>query len=195
VSSTVQPRFGVSRIRQEYFSVALSLEGKKTVVAEVAELARNAHSVIAAEYRGLTVAEMTSLRVQARAAAVHVRVVRNTLARRALQDTEYECMSDRLIGPLVLAFSENEPASAARVMRDFAKGNNKLDIKLAAFGGQLIEANQLGVLANLPTRDEALSMLLSVLLAPASKLVRTLAEPHARVVRTLAAVREQREAA
>jgi large subunit ribosomal protein L10 len=185
----------VSRIRQEYFSVALSLEGKKAVVAEVAELARNAHSVVAAEYRGLTVAEMTALRVQARAAAVHVRVVRNTLARRALQDTEYECMSDRLIGPLVLAFSENEPASAARVMRDFAKDNDKLDIKLGAFGGQLIEADQLDVLASLPTRDEALSMLLSVLLAPASKLVRTLAEPHARVVRTLAAVREQREAA
>jgi large subunit ribosomal protein L10 len=195
VSSTVQSRFGVSRIRQEYFSVALSLEGKKAVVAEVAELARNAHSVVAAEYRGLTVAEMTALRVQARAAAVHVRVVRNTLARRALQDTEYECMSDRLIGPLVLAFSENEPASAARVMRDFAKDNDKLDIKLGAFGGQLIEAEQLDVLASLPTRDEALSMLLSVLLAPASKLVRTLAEPHARVVRTLAAVREQREAA
>ena len=175
--------------------MALSLEGKKAVVAEVAEVARSAHSVIAAEYRGLTVAEMTSLRVKAREAAVKVRVVRNTLARRALQGTEFECMTDRLIGPLVLAFSEKEPASAARVMRDFAKENNKLDIKLAAFAGQLIEANQLDVLANLPTRDEALSQFLSLLLAPASKLVRTLAEPQARVVRTLAAVREQREAA
>ena len=175
--------------------MALSLEGKKAVVAEVAEVARKAHSVIAAEYRGLTVAEMTALRVKAREAAVHVRVVRNTLARRALQDTEFECMSDHLIGPLVLAFSENEPAAAARVMRDFAKANNKLDIKLAAFGGQLIDGNQIDVLANLPTRDEALSQLLSVLLAPASKLVRTLAEPQARVVRTLAAFGEQREAA
>jgi large subunit ribosomal protein L10 len=185
----------MGRKRQEYFSVALSLEGKKAVVAEVMEIARGAHSVVAAEYRGLTVAEMTSLRVKARESAVHVRVIRNTLARRALQGTEFECLSDRLIGPLVLAFSENEPAAAARVMRDFAKTNNKLDIKLAAFGGQLIESSQLDVLANLPTRDEALSQLMSVLLAPASKLVRTLAEPHARVVRTVAAVCEKRETA
>lgn len=175
--------------------MALSLEGKKAVVAEVAEVARNAHSVVAAEYRGLSVADMTSLRVKAREAAVRVRVVRNTLARRALQDTEFECMADRLIGPLVLAFSENEPAAAARVMRDFAKTNDKLDIKLAAFGGQVMEGNEIDVLASLPTRDEALSKLLSVLLAPASKLVRTLAEPQARVVRTMAAVAEKREAA
>ena len=175
--------------------MALSLEGKKAVVAEVAGVAQTAHSVVAAEYRGLTVAEMTDLRVKARESDVRVRVVRNTLARRALKDTEFECLADRLIGPLVLAFSEKEPASAARVMRDFAKANNKLDIKLAAFGGQLIEANQLDVLASLPTREEALSQLLSVMLAPASKLVRTLAEPHARVVRTVNAVREQRETA
>ncbi len=175
--------------------MALSLEGKKAVVAEVAEVARNAQSVVAAEYRGLTVADMTSLRVKARDAAVRVRVVRNTLARRALQDTEFECMADRLIGPLVLAFSENEPAAAARVMRDFAKTNDKLDIKLAAFGGQVMEGSEIDVLASLPTRDEALSKLLSVLLAPASKLVRTLAEPQARVVRTMAAVAEKREAA
>lgn len=175
--------------------MALSLEGKKAVVAEVAEIARSAHSVIAAEYRGLTVAEMTSLRVKAREAAVHVRVVRNTLARLALQGTEFECVSDRLIGPLVLAFSEKEPAAAARVIRDFCKVNSKLDVKFAAFGGQMIDGSQLDVLANLPTRDEALSQLLSVLLAPVSKLVRTLAEPHARVVRTLAAVGEKRETA
>lgn len=181
--------------RQEIFSVALSLEGKKTVVAEVAEIARGAHSVIAAEYRGMTVAEMTALRVKAREAAVHVRVVRNTLARRALQDTEFECMSEQLVGPLVLAFSEEEPGSAARVMRDFSKGNNKLVIKAAAFGGQVIDGTQIDVLATLPTREEALAKLLSVMLAPVSKLVRTLAEPQARVVRTLAAVRDKREAA
>jgi large subunit ribosomal protein L10 len=175
--------------------VALSLEGKKVVVAEVAEIARGAHSVVAAEYRGLTVADMTALRVKAREAAVHVRVVRNTLARRALQDTDFECMSERLVGPLVLAFSQNEPASGARVMRDFAKSNDKLVIKVAAFAGQVIDGTQIDVLASLPTREEALSQLLSVLLAPASKLVRTLAEPHARVVRTLSAMREKREAA
>jgi large subunit ribosomal protein L10 len=175
--------------------VALSLEGKKAVVAEVAEMARGAHSVIAAEYRGLTVADMTALRVKAREAAVHVRVVRNTLARRALQDTEFECMSEQLIGPLVLAFSQEEPSSAARVMRDFSKSNAKLVIKAAAFGGQVIDGTQIEVLASLPTREEALAKLLSVILAPVSKLVRTLAEPQARVVRTLAAVRDKREAA
>ena len=175
--------------------MALSLEGKKAVVAEVAELARGAHSVIAAEYRGLSVADMTALRVKARDAAVHVRVVRNTLARRALQDTEFECMSEQLVGPLVLAFSQEEPASAARVMRDFSKANQKLVIKLAAFGGKVIDGTDIDVLASLPTREEALSQLLSVLLAPAGKLVRTLAEPRARLARTLGAVRDQREAA
>ncbi len=175
--------------------MALSLEGKKAVVAEVAGVAQTAHSVVAAEYRGLTVAEMTELRVKARESAVAVRVVRNTLARRALADTEFECMSEQLIGPLVLAFSQEEPGSAARVMRDFSKDNKDLVIKLAAFGGQVIDGGDIDVLANLPTREEALSKLLSVLLAPASKLVRTLAEPQARVVRTLAAARDQREAA
>jgi len=175
--------------------VALSLAGKKAVVAEVAEVARAAHSVVAAEYRGLTVSDMTALRVKARESSVYVRVVRNTLAQRALRDTDFECMSERLIGPLVLAFSQEEPASAARVMRDFSKGNNKLVIKLASFGGQVLEAGDIDVLANLPTREEALAQLMSVLLAPASKLVRTLAEPQARVVRTLAAVRDKREAA
>ncbi len=175
--------------------MALSLETKKTVVAEVAEAARNAHSIIAAEYSGLTVADMTALRVKAKESAVSVRVVRNTLARRAFKDTEFECMSERLVGPLVLAFSREEPGSGARVLRDFSKSNEKLVIKMAAFGGQLIEGDQIDVLANLPTREEALSQLMSVLLAPATKLVRTLAEPQARVVRTLAAVRDQREAA
>lgn len=175
--------------------MALSLEGKMAVVAEVAEMARSAHSVVAAEYRGLSVSQMTALRVRAREAAVQVRVVRNTLARRAFQDTEFECMSERLVGPLVLAFSQEEPASGARVMRDFSRENQHLVIKLAAFGGQLIEGENIDVLASLPTREEALSQLMSVLLAPATQLARTLAEPQARLVRTLAAVRDQREAA
>ena len=175
--------------------MALSLQGKKAVVAEVAEVARAAHSVVAAEYRGLSVSAMTALRVKARESSVYVRVVRNTLARRALEDTDFACMSERLVGPLVLAFSQEEPAAAARVMRDFSKSNDKLVIRLAAFGGQVIEAGDIDVLASLPTREEALSQLMSVLLAPASKLVRTLAEPRARLVRTVAAVRDQREAA
>ena len=175
--------------------MALSLEGKKAVVAEVAEMARSAHSVVAAEYRGLSVAQMTDLRVKAREASVQVRVVRNTLARLAFQDTEFECMSERLVGPLVLAFSQEEPASGARVLRDFSKANDKLVITAAAFGGQVLDGGDIDVLASLPTREEALSQLLSVLMAPANKLVRTLAEPQARVVRVLAASNDQREAA
>lgn len=175
--------------------MALTLERKKAVVSEVSEVARQAHSAIAAEYRGLSVEEMTDLRVQARNSGVYMRVVRNTLARRALEDTEFACMRDRLTGPLVLAFSREEPGSAARVMRDFAKGNDKLVIKLVAFGGNLFEGSQVDVLASLPTLDEARAQLLSALLAPASKLVRTLAEPRAKLVRTLDAVRGKLETA
>lgn len=174
--------------------MALSLEGKKTVVSEVAEVARAAHSVIAAEYRGLTVGEMTALRVKARDSGVHIRVVRNTLARRALQDTDFECMNERLVGPLVLAFSKEEPGSAARLMRDFSKDNKNLVIKLVSFGGQLYEAGDIDVLANLPTRDEALAQLLGVLMAPASKLARTLNEAPAMLVRVLDAHREKQAA-
>jgi large subunit ribosomal protein L10 len=176
------------------FSVALSLEGKKAVVEEVAEVARGAHSVIAAEYRGLTVGEMTALRVKARESGVYVRVVRNTLARRALQDTDFECMNERLVGPLVLAFSQEEPGSAARVMRDFSKGNDKLVIKMVSFGGQLYEARDIETLASLPTREEALAQLLGVLMAPASKLARTLNEAPSMLVRVLDA-RSKAEAA
>ncbi len=137
--------------------MALSLEGKKTVIAEVAEIAQQAHSVVAAEYRGLTVSELTELRVKARQSGVYLRVVRNTLARRAFKDTDFECMSERLIGPLILGFSQREPGSAARVMRDYSKINDKLVIKLAAFGGQVLESADINVLANLPTREEALA--------------------------------------
>lgn len=174
--------------------MALSLEGKKAVVAEVAEVAREAHSVIAAEYRGLTVGEMTALRVKARESGVYVRVVRNTLARRALEDTDFECMNERLVGPLVLAFSQEEPGSAARLMRDFSKANDKLVIKLVSFGGQLYEAGDIEKLASLPTREEALAQLLGVLMAPANKLARTLNEAPSMLVRVLDA-RSKAEAA
>jgi large subunit ribosomal protein L10 len=175
--------------------VALTLEGKKAVVSEVSEVARQAHSAIAAEYRGLSVEEMTDLRVQARNSGVYMRVVRNTLARRALEDTDFACMRESLTGPLVLAFSREEPGSAARVMRDFAKGNDKLVIKLVAFGGNLFEASKVDALASLPTLDEARAQLLSTMLGPASKVARILAEPRARLVRTLDAVREKLAAA
>lgn len=169
----------------------LNLDAKKAVVAEVSEVARQAHSVVAADYRGLSVAEMTQLRVEAKNAGVYLRVVRNTLARRAVADTEFACLHDGLVGNLVLAFSREEPSSAARLIRDFAKGNEKLEVRLVSFGGQLLEPSQIDRLANLPTREEALSQLLAVMLAPAAKLVRTLAEPRARLARTIGAYRDR----
>lgn len=168
----------------------LNLEAKKAVVEEVSAVAKQAHSAIAADYRGMSVAEMTQLRVQARNAGVYMRVVRNTLARRAMENTQFACMRDGLVGPLVLAFSQEEPSSVARVIRDFAKGNEKLKVRLVSFGGALLDPSQIERLANLPTREEALAQLMSVMLAPAQKLVRTLAEPRARLVRTLGAYRD-----
>lgn len=175
--------------------MALSLEQKKTVVTEVASVAQDAHSALAVEYRGLTVAEMTDLRVKARNAGVYLRVVRNTLARRALEDTEFACMREALVGPLLLAFSQADPGAAARVVEEYAKGNDKLVVKLVAFGGKLLPPEDISVLANLPTREQALATLLSVMNAPVTKLVRTIAEPHSRLVRTVASVRDQKQAA
>ncbi len=173
----------------------LTLEAKKAVVAEVHEVARAAHSAVAAEYIGLTVAQMTQLRVQARNSGVYVRVVRNTLARRALEDTDFACMRDGLVGPLVLAFSREEPGAAARVIKDFSKANDKLIVKLISVEGKLLEPNAIDTLASLPTKDEAIAQLMSVMIAPISKFVRTLAEPHSRLVRTLGAIRDQKQAA
>ena len=124
--------------------MALTLEEKQTVVAEVAEVAASAHSAVAAEYRGLSVSEMTDLRQKARAANVYLRVVKNTLARRAVAGTEFESMGDALQGPLMLAFSREEPGSAARVLRDFAKDNDKLVPKLVSVGGQTMDGSEIG---------------------------------------------------
>ena len=169
--------------------MALSLEQKKAVVEDVAEVARSAQSAVAAEYRGLTVAEMTELREKAKQSGVYLRVVRNTLARRAVEGTQFECVQDRLSGPLVLAFSRDEPGAAARVIRDYAKSNEKLNVAFVAFDGRALDALAIDQLASLPSRDEALSMLMSVLMAPATKLARTIAEPHAGLVRVVDAMR------
>jgi large subunit ribosomal protein L10 len=179
----------------EVVEVPLSFEGKKAVVAEVHEVAKSAHSAVAAEYIGLTVAQMTQLRVQARNSGVYVRVVRNTLARRALEDTEFACMREDLVGPLVLAFSKEEPGAAARVIKDFSKTNDKLVVKLVSVEGKLLEPSAIDTLASLPTKEEAIAQLMSVVIAPITKFVRTLAEPHSRLVRTLAAIRDQKQAA
>ncbi len=173
----------------------LTLEDKKAIVAEVAERARQAHSAIAAEYRGLTVAEMTELRRSAREAGVYLRVVKNTLARRALEGTEFDCMRESLSGPLLLAFSGEEPAAPARVLTDFAKEHEQLVIRIVALRGKLLAPEDAERLAKMPTRDEAIAMLMSVMKAPVEKLARTLAEPANKLARTLAAVRDQKEAA
>jgi large subunit ribosomal protein L10 len=175
--------------------VPLTLEQKKSVVAEVADIAQKASSVVAAEYRGLTVAEITGLREEARRADVYLRVVPNRLAYRALEGTDFACIRDSLVRPLILAFSRKEATDCARVMSDFAKTNEKLIVKFAAYGGKLLKGADINVLASMPTREVALAMLLSMMKAPIAKFVRTLAEPHSRLVRTVDAVRKQKEAA
>jgi large subunit ribosomal protein L10 len=175
--------------------VALNLESKKQVVSEVAAIAAEAHSAIAAEYRGLSVDDMTLLRAKAREDKVHIRVVKNTLARRAVQGTEFECMQEGLTGPLVLAFSQEDPGAAARVVNDFAKEHEKLNVRLVAIGGELLDPSEIKRLASLPTYDQAISMSMSVMLAPVEKLVRTMNEVPGKLVRTLAAIRDQKESA
>ena len=173
--------------------MALRLEDKKAIVAEVSAIASTALSAAAASYRGLSVAQLTQLRQKARVSNVTIRVVRNTLARRAFIGTEFECMNDALVGPLVLAFSHAEPGAAAKVIRDFLKVCDKLEVKALALGGQALPASQLDRVAKLPTRNEALAVLLGVMKAPVEKFVRTLAEPTAQFVRVVAAVRDQKQ--
>lgn len=175
--------------------MGLNLEQKQAVVAQVKEIAATALSAVGAEYRGLPVGDMTRLRAEARKNGVYMRVLRNTLARRAVLDTPFECMRDALVGPLILAFSRDDPGAAARVVGDFARTNDKLVVKLVALKGRLLAASDISRLASLPTKEQAISVLMATMKAPVEKLARTLAEPHARLVRTLAAVRDQKEAA
>jgi large subunit ribosomal protein L10 len=171
--------------------MALNMEAKQAMVAEVASVAASAQSAVAAEYRGLTVSEMTDLRVAARNAGVYLKVVKNTLARRAVEGTSFECMQASFKGPLVLAFSREDPGAAARVVKAFAKDHDKLVTVALSVGGELYGAPDLERLASLPTLDEARSMLLGVLEAPLSQFVRTLAEPGAMLARVLKAHSEQ----
>ncbi len=177
--------------------MSLNLAEKKAVVTEVNEVAVSAHSAIAAEYRGLTVAQMTALRAQARAGGVYLRVVKNTLARRAVEGTGFECMQKSLVGPLVLAFSLEEPGAVARLFKGFLKekGNEKLEVKALSVGGKLLPAADLDRLASMPTREQAISMLMACMKAPLDKFARTLNEVPGKLVRTIEAVRQQKEAA
>ena len=175
--------------------MALSIEQKKAVVAEVAEVAKVAMAAVAAEYRGITVEEMTDLRVKARESGVYLKVAKNTLVRRAVEGTEFECMQESLTGPLLLAFSMEDPGAAARLVKDFIKSNDNLITKLVAVGGEVYEASELDRLSSLPTYDQAISIMMGVMKAPIEKFVRTFAEPHTKLVRTFAAVRDAKQAA
>ena len=152
--------------------MALKLTQKQDVVAEVAEVAAKAHSLIAAEYAGTTVGQMTAMRKKARESGVYLKVVKNTLASRAVAGTEYECVQDALVGPLLYAFSQEDPGAAGRLIKEFSKGNDKLQAKVVAVGGQQYPASHVDFLASLPTLEQALAMLARVLAEPASMFAR-----------------------
>jgi large subunit ribosomal protein L10 len=173
--------------------VPLNLEDKRAIVVSVNAAASEALSAVVADYRGLSVAEMTNLRLKARETGVYLKVVRNTLAKRAVAGTEYECLTDALVGPTVLAFSQDDPGAAARLIKDFAKDHDALEVKALAVGGVAYEAKDIDVLAKLPTRDEAIAQLMSVMQAPVAKFVRTLNEVPGKFVRTMAAVKDKKQ--
>jgi large subunit ribosomal protein L10 len=176
--------------------VPIGLEEKKAIVDEVNRTAGEALSAVMADYRGVSVEKMTALRKQAREEGVHIRVIRNTLAKIAFEGTDFECLSEALLGPNILAFSIEDPGAGARIFKEFAKENEAFEIKALAFGGKLLSADQVDTLAKLPTRDQALALLMSVMNAPLTKMVRTLNEVPGKVTRVFAALRDQkREAA
>jgi large subunit ribosomal protein L10 len=174
--------------------MALNLDQKKVVVAELANVAATAHSLVAAEYAGLTVSQLTELRKKARQGMVFLKVAKNTLVSRAVEGTDYACVKDALVGPMLYAFSQEDPGAAGRLVKEFAKANEKLVPKVVAIGGQMYPGSHVEKLASLPTREQALAMLMGVMLAPITKLVRTLAEPAAKTARAVAAVRDQKAA-
>jgi large subunit ribosomal protein L10 len=175
--------------------MALSLEQKKAMVQEVAEVASVALSAVAAEYRGLSATQMEKLRLEARNNGVYLRVVKNTLARRAVQGTEFECLQDAFVGPLLLAFSTEDPGAAARVFKEFSKENKALEVKFLGVSGQMLPGSELERLASLPTREQALSILMATMRAPVQKFVTTLNEVPSKLVRTIAAVKDAKEQA
>lgn len=173
--------------------MALRLDDKKALVAEVNEVARRAYSAVAAEYRGLSAGKFDILRTKARESGVYLHVVKNTLAQRAVEGTDFQCLTPALVGPLVLGFSLEDPGAVGRVIKDFAKDNEKLVVKAIAVGGTLYGAKEIDRLASLPTRDQALAMLAGTLLAPVTKLAATLAEPAAKAARAVKAVADAKQ--
>ena len=175
--------------------MAIGLEEKKQIVSEVNQAAASALSAVLADYRGVNVDELTALRKTARENKVYLRVVRNTLLKRAIVDTEFECIMRVLEGPTLIALSIEDPGAPARILKDFAKENESFEIKALSVGGELLDANQIDVLAKLPTMDQARSILMSVMLAPVTKLARTANEIPSKITRVVAAVRDQKKEA
>jgi large subunit ribosomal protein L10 len=178
---------------QEYMNVALRLEDKQAIVAAVNETAQSALSLVVADARGVTVTKITALRKQAREANVDLRVIKNTLAKRAFAGTDFECASSALSGPSLFGFSMEDPGAAARLFKEFAKENSAFEIKALSVSGQLMGPEKIDVLAKLPTRDQALAQLVSVMIAPVTKLVRTLNEVPSKITRVVAAVGESKK--
>ena len=172
--------------------MSLNLEGKKEVVAEVSAKIATAQAVVLAEYRGLPVEAITNLRKQARASGVYLRVLKNTLARRAVQGTPFEKLADQMVGPLAYGISE-DPVAAAKVLQAYAKGNDKLVIKGGAMPNQVLSAKEIGALATMPSREQLLASLMGTMNAPITKFVQTLNEVPSKFVRALAAVRDAKE--
>lgn len=174
--------------------MGLNLEEKKAVVAEVSAQVAKAQAIVVAEYRGLEVGVMTELRAKARKSGVYLRVLKNTLARRAVKDTPFEKLAEKMTGPLVYGIS-SDPVATAKVLNEFAKGNEKFVIKAGAMPNSLISPKEVTALANMPSREQLLATLLGTIQAPVVKFVQTLNEVPGRFVRTLAAVRDQKEKA
>ena len=172
--------------------MSLNLESKKEVVAEFSARLAKAQAIVLAEYRGLPVEKITQLRARARASGVYLRVLKNTLARRAVQGTPFEKLSDQMVGPLAYGISD-DPVSAAKLLHAYAKENDKLVIKGGAIPGQVMSAKEVGSLAVLPSREELLAKLMGTMLAPVTTFVQTLNQVPSKFVRTLAAVRDQKE--
>lgn len=173
--------------------MALRLEQKEAIVADVNAAAGNALAAVLADHRGVSVAELTDLRRRARESGVYLRVVRNTLLRRAVEGTGFECLTEAASGPTMLAFSGDDPGSAARLIKDAAANIDELDVKALSIGGQLFGPDAIDRVASLPTRDQALAMLMSAMQAPVAKLVRTLVDVPGKLTRTLVAVRDLKE--
>jgi large subunit ribosomal protein L10 len=173
--------------------LGLNLEQKQTVVAEVAKEVAGAQAIVLAENRGMAVAAMTQLRAKARASGVYFKVVKNTLVRRAVADTPFASLADKMVGPLAYGIGA-DPVAVAKVLNDFAKGNEKFVIAGGAMPGQLMSAKEISALASLPSREELIAKLLGTMQAPIVKLVRTMNEVPGKFVRTLAAVRDAKAA-